>query len=114
MSTEIGKSAVAELWRRAEVRGRVRTLLHPFSDWEEMLAGEDVELDRRAGRPTRGLRREVEEHWEVPCKGNSTSDLAMLRPGGGRDAALNDIERQQFSVPMDQSGIRFLCYFLHY
>ena len=31
-------------------------------DWEEMLAGEDAELDRRAGRPVRGLRRDVAEH----------------------------------------------------
>ena len=31
VSTEIGTNVVAELWRRAEVKGRVRTLLHPLS-----------------------------------------------------------------------------------
>ena len=124
VSTEIGKSAVAELWRRAEVKGRVRTLLHPLSammkeagndDWEEMLAGEDVEQYRRAGRPTRGHRREVEEHWEVPWTGNSTNDLAMLRPGGGKDAALNDIERQSNSLcPWTRAGYVsfFFCFFV--
>ena len=30
VSTEIGKLAVAELWRRAEVRGRTRILLNPL------------------------------------------------------------------------------------
>ena len=54
VGTELGATAISELWRQAEVRGRTRNALHPLSamlremgddGWHDLLAAEDMEED---------------------------------------------------------------------
>ena len=90
----MGRTAVAELWRRADIRGRTRHLLHPLSaslrenghdDWDDMLAEEDIQEDVGAARL-------MPPESNVDVRPAAASRLT--RPAEVIDPLLNSIERK--------------------
>ena len=121
VAAEVGKPVVAELWRRADVQGRTRHLLHALSaslreigqgNWDDLLAEEDLGEDEFLGRNDAGGRIYNDEGVKANCNSVLLSFPADgTRFAFGADPCYNMIDRKATNEmkgpPLDKFPVCF-------
>ena len=121
VAAEVGKPVVAELWRRADVQGRTRHLLHALSaslreigqgNWDDLLAEEDLGEDEFLGRNDAGGRIYNDEGVKANCNSVLLSCPADgTRFAFGADPCYNMIDRKATNEmkgpPLDKFPVCF-------